>query len=106
MTVTVEIKELNDILERLDRIEKLLLQLNGSSGKKILKDQSKYYTIKEACELLMISRSQVFVLMKDGKLQSTKTGSNKTLFTVAQLNECINKLNPDIPIKRKSYSIF
>lgn len=52
----------------------------------------KLFTIKEAAEILRVSRAKIYLLIKDGKLNAVKL-DKKTLFKESELNRFIESLN-------------
>ncbi|MGD0662822.1 MAG: helix-turn-helix domain-containing protein [Syntrophorhabdales bacterium] len=48
--------------------------------------------MKEACEILKVSRAKLYLLIKDESLKPVKIGK-KTLFKESELNRFIESLN-------------
>lgn len=52
----------------------------------------KLYTIKEAADILRVSRAKIYLLIKDEKIKPVKL-DKKTLFKESELNRFIESLN-------------
>jgi excisionase family DNA binding protein len=76
-TETNESTIIKKLEERLSKVERLLSQLSEEVNEP--KKEMKYLDVASAAKILGLSRAQMYILMRDGKLPYTHVGRQRRL---------------------------
>ncbi len=74
---TTESTSIKKLEERLAKVERILSQLSEEVNEP--KKEMKYLDVATAAKMLSLSRAQMYILMRDGKLPYTHVGRQRRL---------------------------